>query len=206
MSCAGGPASGPWPDETCICGRRLPLPRPPAHGMGWHEQVRQLFRDACAAPAQTSTALGGLGGTGHSKQRCSHPTHVPPANASRRCSEGLGLGVLWQVGPQLLLAPPAAWHAQPHCCWRLPPAWQPWPRNLAQRSRPYDNAPLHSCRVILLYFFSLQSNVTFHKAYDPKGPPAAMTLADATNYILGNFGSVAEVSFLLAGGGRAGPR
>lgn len=37
-----------------------------------------------------------------------------------------------------------------------------------------------------------QTNVSFHQAYDPAGPSMALPLTDATNYILANFGSVAE--------------
>ena len=37
-----------------------------------------------------------------------------------------------------------------------------------------------------------QTNVSFHQAYDPAGASMGLPLTDATNYILANFGSVAE--------------
>lgn len=45
----------------------------------------------------------------------------------------------------------------------------------------------------------LQTNVTFFQPYDPAGPSEALPMTDATNYLLANFGSVAEVRRELFG-------
>lgn len=46
-----------------------------------------------------------------------------------------------------------------------------------------------------------QTNVSFRAPYDPRGPSTALPLTDATNYILGNFASVAEVRRFVSAGG-----
>ena len=42
-----------------------------------------------------------------------------------------------------------------------------------------------------------QSNISFHRRYDPAGPPEAITLPDLSYFLLGSFSTVAEARAYL---------
>lgn len=93
-------------------------------------------------------------------------------------SEGLGLGLLWQVG---WASGARSLPGLQNGCAVLSLAAPPRRTQLARHAS--------GCRICLP---PLQSNVTFHKAWDPQGPATAMTLADLPHYALANFATVAE--------------
>lgn len=88
-------------------------------------------------------------------------------------SEGLTLGVLWQVRPGGGGAVQS-------------PGGRCWGRNEQTKSEAVCLSP--------------QSNVTFSHKYNPDGPKTGMAITDLAAYLLGSFATVAEVG---RGRGRA---